>query len=660
MGNLIEDTSGNLFGTAIFGGGGIQVGTVFEWVKSSSTLSALASFNGSNGAYPAAGLVQDTNGNLFGTTNQGGASNAGTVFEAVPPPVVAGISPNVGPHTGGTSVTISGTGLANATAVHFGSTAATIISDTATQIVVRSPAEPLGSVDVTVTTAGGTSAASSADRFSYTTTSTTWTGLSDADQNWSDLANWSNGVPGPGDTAVFSSTAGASTAVVDAAFSVVLSIASNWGGDIEVNQPLTTTGSSQWVSGTINVVGGVTWTNSDTLTLSGGGNLSLGGIGVLNDRGTLTVAASTTFTDSGEYRESGTLFVLSGATTTLSGAFDNYDGVGTLSGGLYHIVGTFQFANAAIVTANAVLVLNGPAAQYTDLNGTDALGPNLTTIASGGLIVENGASFTSPTDFSVAGFLEVAGSNSSFTSGGNLSVAGGASLYVLNQGSVTSGGNLSVAAGALVDVDTGGSVSTTGDFSNQGRLVIDGNARVGSGTVNVGGSYTQAAGGASLMIQSGDSLSTGADFNDQGSMTLVNGATISVGGNLNVAAGAALTVLTGGALGITRDLNNLGSLVIGTGVTVGVGGNYTQGSAASLDCHLGGAGAGQFGSLAVTGTATLDGTLKATLVNGYVPHSGDTIPVLTFASRSGDFATGPAGFNRVFDDVNGILNLVAP
>ena len=65
-------------------------------------------------------------------------------------------------------VTISGTNLAGATLVNFGSFAATIQSDTATQIVVLSPAGAAGTVDVTVTTANGTSATSSADLFAYT------------------------------------------------------------------------------------------------------------------------------------------------------------------------------------------------------------------------------------------------------------------------------------------------------------------------------------------------------------------------------------------------------------------------------------------------------------------------------------------------------------
>ena len=46
-----------------------------------ATLSTLVSFNGSDGDYPYAGLIADANGDLFGTTNSGGASGDGTVFE---------------------------------------------------------------------------------------------------------------------------------------------------------------------------------------------------------------------------------------------------------------------------------------------------------------------------------------------------------------------------------------------------------------------------------------------------------------------------------------------------------------------------------------------------------------------------------------------------
>ncbi|MFI0814998.1 IPT/TIG domain-containing protein [Streptomyces sp. NPDC021098] len=66
------------------------------------------------------------------------------------------ISPNQGSTGGGTVVTITGTNLANASAVHFGSKLATITANTPTSVTVTSPSGS-GTVPVTVTTPGGTS-----------------------------------------------------------------------------------------------------------------------------------------------------------------------------------------------------------------------------------------------------------------------------------------------------------------------------------------------------------------------------------------------------------------------------------------------------------------------------------------------------------------------
>jgi hypothetical protein len=83
-------------------------------------------------------------------------------------PTVTGVSPSSGPTTGGTSVTITGTGFTGATVVDFGSTPASsykVNSDTS--ITATAPAGTTGSTDVTVTTPGGTSATSANDQFTY-------------------------------------------------------------------------------------------------------------------------------------------------------------------------------------------------------------------------------------------------------------------------------------------------------------------------------------------------------------------------------------------------------------------------------------------------------------------------------------------------------------
>ena len=85
-----------------------------------------------------------------------------------PVPVVTGIAPAGGPATGGTVVTVTGSALSGGT-VAFGGTAAASASCTSTSCTALSPAGT-GTVDVTVTTAGGTSGTSPADQFAYQAT----------------------------------------------------------------------------------------------------------------------------------------------------------------------------------------------------------------------------------------------------------------------------------------------------------------------------------------------------------------------------------------------------------------------------------------------------------------------------------------------------------
>jgi uncharacterized repeat protein (TIGR03803 family) len=88
-GTLIFDGAGNLYGTTVQGGNGCEFGcgVVFELKPGSNgswTGSVLHSFKGSDGEYPDAGLIFDKAGNLYGTTNVGGAPGLGTVFKLAP------------------------------------------------------------------------------------------------------------------------------------------------------------------------------------------------------------------------------------------------------------------------------------------------------------------------------------------------------------------------------------------------------------------------------------------------------------------------------------------------------------------------------------------------------------------------------------------------
>jgi hypothetical protein len=108
--------------------------------------------------------------NVTVTTPQGASPISPSAgFTYVPPPTVTKVTPASGPVTGQTSVTVTGTSLGGASAVYFGAVrAASVAAVSATRLTAVAPAEKAGTVNVTVTTPGGTSAASSADRFLFT------------------------------------------------------------------------------------------------------------------------------------------------------------------------------------------------------------------------------------------------------------------------------------------------------------------------------------------------------------------------------------------------------------------------------------------------------------------------------------------------------------
>jgi len=91
-GGLVQANDGNFYGTTADGGDRSNCypgcGTVFK-ITSGGTLTTLHSFDGTDGSYPTAGLVQSTDGNIYGTTDYGGASDnctfgCGTVFKITP------------------------------------------------------------------------------------------------------------------------------------------------------------------------------------------------------------------------------------------------------------------------------------------------------------------------------------------------------------------------------------------------------------------------------------------------------------------------------------------------------------------------------------------------------------------------------------------------
>jgi len=79
IGGLLQATDGNLYGTTSTGGSA-GYGTIFR-ISPSGVLATKHSFNKTDGASPYAAMIQASDGNLYGTTNNGGAHSGGTLFK---------------------------------------------------------------------------------------------------------------------------------------------------------------------------------------------------------------------------------------------------------------------------------------------------------------------------------------------------------------------------------------------------------------------------------------------------------------------------------------------------------------------------------------------------------------------------------------------------
>lgn len=185
--------------------GGEVTGCEFEYGTSSSYgASAPCSSLPGSGTSPVAvsaqvtGLAANTVYHFrISATNAGGTSEGSDEeFRTLTnPPTVTAVEPSEGPQPGGTTVTITGTSFTGATAVDFGANAAKSFEvQSETSITAESPAGT-GTVDVTVTTAEGTSATGSSDQFTYVPSEGCDYFTNTAGGNWFTAGNWSKGAP---------------------------------------------------------------------------------------------------------------------------------------------------------------------------------------------------------------------------------------------------------------------------------------------------------------------------------------------------------------------------------------------------------------------------------------------------------------------------------
>jgi hypothetical protein len=130
-------------------------------------------------------------------------------------------------------------------------------------------------------------------------------------------------------------------------------------------------------------------------------------------------------------------------------------------------------------------------------------------------------------------------------------------------------------------------------------------------------------------------LTSTGNYTQTGGTTSVNG-TLDPAGIVDIQAG----ILNGGGT-VNSNVTNAGQVNPGTSPDIlSIVGDYTQTATGALNIEIGGTSAGsQHDRLAVSGTATLAGTANISLINGFLPGAPDAFTILTFASRTGDFAT---------------------
>jgi len=124
--------------------------------------------------------------------------------------------------------------------------------------------------------------------------------------------------------------------------------------------------------------------------------------------------------------------------------------------------------------------------------------------------------------------------------------------------------------------------------------------------------------------------------------TVINGGTLVVNGSIasSVVVNPAGTLRGTGV--INASLSNSGTVSAGNspgtpGGTLSVNGNFTQGPTGTLQTQLDQTGAAK---LSVNGTATLNGTLRITPLNGFVPGLGQTFAILAASEGvNGTFAS---------------------
>jgi hypothetical protein len=588
-------------------------------------------------------------------TTSGGTSATSSqdqfTFIKPPAPAVTGLSTNQGTTSGGTVVVITGTNFTGATAVDFGAgnaaTSFTINSDT--QITAMAPAEGPGTVDVTVTTAEGTSGANQSDQFTFQSVVPTVAGISPAAGSVSGGNSITiTGTGFLGATGVEFGTTAAQSFTIQSDTTLVAVVPAESSGTVDVTVATS--------AGTSNTSSADKYAFDSTPVvsfLSPFSDTATGGVPI-----TITGSGFTTATQVDFGSTVITSFKINSDTSiTVTAPAHTVGNVNLTVVGPGGESNTEQFS---FTTANTVTWIggNGSWGTASDWSGGQLPGASDDVIITSGVTVTHDTGNDTIHQLTVNGTLDLTGGTLDVAATGtlaSLSVTGGTldgtGALTVTGNFTWGGGTLSSSSGLTVD----GNSSLAGNLTLSGTVINDGAATwTGDGTLQfTGGTWVDNGSNSSFVADSNGSLETisgtGTFVNDGGTFDKQGLEPLDIGTGVSFDNTGTVTI-DGGTLTLS-DGSNSGTIDVNSGTQLTFSDNFTLTSTSTIDgtgtidvssgsLDLGGTLSGATLTIEQGASANGSATINAAVINNGTISDGGTIGTLTI---NGNFTQSSSG-----------------
>jgi hypothetical protein len=378
---------------------------------------------------------------------------------------------------------------------------------------------------------------------------------------------------------------------------------------------------------------GVLQVQTGTLYLTqGGSNTSLC---TLEEGTTLRLAGTHTFGAEGSMQGAGGVRA-SGGTASLNGTL-GFTGPLGADGGTLNVNAPVTTPAAATISAGAIN-MNAPSSLGSVVGGPDGLLGGTGTVTIAGTMTMAGLNVSGGGEKTVQGLLAITGAsdNNRLLGGARLRVAGGAVWEASSRILMAEGSRIVNEAGSVFDIRNAQAMqhwfSSISTFENHGTLLksAGGTSQIDMNMVNDG--IVAAGGGTLFFTQS---------YTQNDGETVVSNAVLQSTQTLNLNAGRLAGI---GAVSGSANVRGVLEAGFSPGLLT-ISGACTLRTSATHRVEIGGLAAGaEHDRVDVGGAVSLGGALELAFVDGFAPSLDDTFAVMSWASRSGQFAaTNVAG-----------------